>query len=67
MIIKIARVKKCLSLEQLAEKTGISRVTLSKYEKGDCSSMTLKNLKKIVNVLDLTAEEIVELIYKADI
>lgn len=67
MIIKIARVKKCLSLEQLAEKTGISRVTLAKYEKGNCSSMTLKNLKKIVNVLDLTSEEIVELVNRVDL
>lgn len=67
MIIKIARVKKCLSLEQLAEKTGISRVTLAKYEKGNCSSMTLKNLKKIVNVLDLTSGEIVELVNRVDL
>ncbi|MBP3906948.1 MAG: helix-turn-helix transcriptional regulator [Peptostreptococcaceae bacterium] len=67
MIIKIARVKKCLSLEQLAEKTGISRITLSKYEKGDCDSMTLKNLKKLVNALNLTPEEIVELVNRIDL
>lgn len=46
--------------------TGVSRVTLSKYEKGDCSSMTLKTLKKLVNVLNLTPEEIVELVNRID-
>ena len=67
MIIKIARVKKNLSLEQLSEMTGVSRVTLSKYEKGDCRSMTLKTLKKLVNVLNLTPEEIVELVNRIDL
>lgn len=67
MIIKVARVKKNLSLEQLSEMTGVSRVTLSKYEKGDCSSMTLKTLKKLVNVLNLTPEEIVELVNRINL
>lgn len=62
MIIKIARVKKNLSLEQLSEKSGVSRITLSKYEKGDCSSMTLKTLRKLINVLELTPEEVLEIV-----
>lgn len=67
MIIKLARVKKNLSLEQLSEKTGISRITLSKYEKDDCGSMTLKTLKKLTNVLELTSEEVWELIQRIEI
>lgn len=67
MIIKIARVKKNLSLEQLSEKTGISRITLSKYEKGDCGSMTLKTLKKLINVLELTSEEVWEVMQGIEI
>ena len=66
MIIKLARVRKNLSLEQLSEKTGISRITLSKYEKGNCSSMTIKTLKKLMNVLELTPGEIIELIEKVN-
>lgn len=62
MIIKIARVKKDLSLEQLSEKTGVNRVTLSKYEKGNCGSMTLKTLKKLKISLELTQEEVLEII-----
>ena len=62
MIIKIARIKKDLSLEQLSEKTGVNRVTLSKYEKGNCSSMTLKTLKKLKISLELTQEEVLEII-----
>lgn len=62
MIIKIARIKKDLSLEQLSEKTGVNRVTLSKYEKGNCASMTLKTLKKLKISLELTPEEVLEII-----
>lgn len=66
MIIKIARVKKDLTLERLAQEIGVNKNTIVKYEKGDYGAMKLKTFKKLIEVLDLTPEESLELIQRIE-
>jgi transcriptional regulator with XRE-family HTH domain len=51
MNIKEKRKEKGISLNQLAEKTGINKGNLSKIENGH-TNITIKTLKKIAKALD---------------
>ncbi len=51
--IKKARVEKSLSQEDLAEKIGVSRMMVSRYELGN-SEVSIENLQKISKVLEKT-------------
>lgn len=60
MIIKLARIKKGLTIEQLAQLLEVNKNTLMKYEKGDYGNIKLKTLKKIIEVLEITPEELLK-------
>ena len=66
MILKIGRVKKNLSLEKLEGVTGITRRTLGGYENGKLNCMTLRNLKKLIMVLELTDHVVLELLKEVE-
>lgn len=56
-IIKIARIKKCISQEELCRITGVGRATISKIENGNISGVRFGVLKAIAMELNLSAEE----------
>lgn len=60
MIIKLARIKRGLTIEQLAQLLEVNKNTLMKYEKGDYGNIRLKTLKKIIEVLDIAPEELLK-------
>lgn len=57
--IVIARIRAGLSLVELAEKTGLSRVTLSKIEKG-YQKPKVQTINKLVNTLGINLEDIIQ-------
>lgn len=58
MNVKIARIKKGITQEQLCEITGIGRTTISKIENGEFDGVRFGLLKRIVSALDSTFEEL---------
>ena len=57
-ILKVARVQEGLTMEETSKSLGIHRNTLTKYEKGDYSSMTLAVLKRYVDLLGVDVKEV---------
>lgn len=59
--IKILRTKKNLTLEQLGEKIGTNKETISRYERGDMdiTSMKIGTLMRMCDVLDCELSEII--------
>ena len=60
--IRIARTKSGLTLQQLGDKLGVSRASLSKIELAD--SITFKKLEGIADAMNMRASEIVALTEK---
>ena len=58
MNIKLKRISKELTQKELANKVGISHVTLSRIEKGSCENITLKTMKKLAEALDTTVQDL---------
>lgn len=58
--IKDLRKKHKLSQEELARKAGITYSTLIKIESGVNDNPTIKTLKKIANVLNVSLDEIIK-------
>lgn len=56
--IKEMREAKDMTQEELAEKSGVSRVTISGLENGTERNTTSKTLVKIARALDCTVEQI---------
>ena len=54
--IRVARAMKRITQEQLAEKAGISRVTLRKIENGQTKNMSIKTAMSIADALGLSLE-----------
>ena len=54
--IRVARAMKRITQEQLAEKAGISRVTLRKIENGQTKNMSIKTAMSIADALGLPLE-----------
>ena len=66
-ILKELRLKKCLTQDELAEKTKMTRDKISYYERG-LITPTIKSLSKLVNVLDISNKQLKELVvYFGDI
>ena len=59
MAFKIARIRKGISQEELSQKSGIGRVTISKIENGHADSVKLGILKKIAEALDTPLAELI--------
>ncbi len=56
--IKELREQKGLSQEELAEKSNVSRATLSALENNDCKTTTTKTLLKLAEALDTSVESL---------
>ena len=57
MVIRAMRIKRGLTLEALAKKSGVSRVSINRYELGD-RVPDVTTAKKIADALSCTIEEI---------
>lgn len=57
--IKIGRIRNDLTQQQLADKVGISKSSIKKYETG-INQPTLETAKKIAKVLNITLDELVK-------
>ncbi|MBO3342153.1 helix-turn-helix transcriptional regulator [Clostridium perfringens] len=58
MKIKLKRISKGLTQKELANKVGISHVTLSKFERGSYENITLRTMLKLAAALDTTVQEL---------
>lgn len=58
MELKIARMKKKISQEELARKSGISRNLISKAENGDIKKLSVEKMDKIAKVLEMSIQEL---------
>lgn len=58
MEVKIARIKKGLTQEELRKRIGVSPNTLVKIEKGNYDNVRIGLAKKIAKELDCTVEEL---------
>lgn len=56
MNLKIARIRKELTQEELAKKSGISRKLISKAENGDYSKLNYEKMEKLARVLEVSIE-----------
>lgn len=58
--LKIARVKKDLTQDELAEKSGVGRTTISHLERGKLITDNIQfgTLKKLAKALDTTPQEL---------
>ena len=54
--LKDERTKRHMTLPQLAEATGISKSTLDRYEKDDCTDMSPFNLAKLAEYYGLSLD-----------
>ena len=58
MELKIARIKKNLTQEELAKKSGISRNLISKVENGNMEKISYEKMNKIAKVLGVSVKEL---------
>jgi len=56
--VKIARIKKEMTQEDLAIASGICRTIISRIEKGNYNKLRFDNMKKLAEVLDCTVGEL---------
>lgn len=56
--LKVQRIIKNKTQEELATSAGVGRVTISNIEKGKINSVQLGTLKKIAAALDSTVQEL---------
>ena len=54
--IREVRESKSMTQEELAEKSGVSRTTISQLENGEMKNTTSKTLLKLAQALDTTVE-----------
>lgn len=59
-IIKERRKKKGLSVQKLSEMTGLARSTIYRLENGEIQNLNLKNAAKLLDPLDLSADELID-------
>ena len=58
MKVKLARIEKELTQEELCKKVGIAKSTLIKVERGDFSPLNYKKMINISKVLEKTPQEL---------
>lgn len=56
--LKELRAERGMSQEELAEKSGISRATISKIENDEAASVSTKTISKLADVLKVKPSEI---------
>ena len=58
MELRIAKMRKRMTQEELAGKTGISRNLISKAENGNISKLNIEKMEKISRVLEISVREL---------
>lgn len=58
MDLKIARLKKRMTQEELARKSRVSRNLISKAENGDISKMSVEKMERISEVLKISVKRL---------
>lgn len=56
--LKVERVKKNWTQEELAKKSGVGRVTISNIERKGIKTIPVYTLEKLANALDITVSEL---------
>ena len=56
--LKIARVKKGWTQEQLSKKSGVGRVSISNIERNGIENVPVSTLRKLAEALDSTVQEL---------
>lgn len=56
--LKIARIRKCLTQENLAEKANLSKQYISLLESGKAINPSLKTIRKLAEILEVEIEDI---------
>ena len=56
--LKVERVKKNWTQEELAKKSGVWRVTISNIERKGIKTIPVYTLEKLANALDITVSEL---------
>lgn len=54
--IRQARIRKCMTKVELAEKTGISRISIAKIENGATENMSVKTAIALADALELSLD-----------
>ena len=57
--LKLIRKSKKISQEELAEKLGVSKMQISKWETGEGSAPNLSRLIQLANVYDISIDKLV--------
>lgn len=60
MNLKIERIKKNKSQAQLEEESGVSRITISKIEKGNIQNVRVGILEKLATALEIPVKQFFE-------
>lgn len=60
MTLKVKRIIAGLTQKELAEKAGVSRITISTIERGEAESVTVGTLKKLAKALDCKASDFLD-------
>lgn len=58
--LKDIRQKKNLTQEELAEKSGVGRVTISRMETGELKETTAGTLTKLARALNVSVDKLIE-------
>lgn len=58
LALKIARVKKGWTQEELHQKSNVSRVSICNIERNGISNIPVKTLEKLAKALDTTVQEL---------
>ena len=57
MKISISRMEKNMTMEELAEKVGVTKATVSRWESGEIKTIRSDKIKKIASAFGMTLEE----------
>lgn len=59
-ILKVARIRKDYTIDELAKELKINRGTYIRYEKGNYKNMKLETVKKLMDLLEINPMELIE-------
>ncbi|CAI3195291.1 helix-turn-helix domain-containing protein [Clostridium neonatale] len=57
-ILKVARIRKDLTIEQVAEQLKLNKNTYCKYEKGNYNNIRLETVKRMIDILGVDPIEL---------
>lgn len=59
-ILKVARIRKDYTIDELAKELKINRGTYIRYEKGNYKNIKLETVKKLMDLLEINPMELIE-------